>query len=569
LVFSTLPTLAAQPEPAPVESSAPSAVSTFVCLSLYWSPPSGSSENTCSASYREKGSPDWHEALPLWYDARNQEYRGSIVSLKPGTAYEVKLRLEQSATETVLEAVTWAETAPIAKVIRLPADTRSAPLVISEGGSPDGYVLYEGAPDLQSHIDVANNAPSCVQINAPYVIVRGLKLSGAQKDAIYLGKAAHDVRIESCDISGWGRIAADGWGKNLDSGIRADAPEVYRIVIQGNRIHHPRSNSNDWTQPRTITGEKLSAHPNGPQGIMFINSKGNNVIRFNEVTSDEEHRFNDGIGGGANFSAEGFPGPDSDVYGNIVRNSIDDALEIEGGSRNVRIWSNYLDTTFTGVATASCSVGPLYVFRNVLGLTRSHSGPSDGADNTGAFGKLGNNRGFGDGRVYYFHNTLLQPKPKGATRPLGAAWALADWGGRMTQTVSRNNIWQTVAGLEQVVIASMGNHSKNPFSVIDHKYSPTNDLDYDLLSNLPDVASGNYTHAIHALPVFADTNPRDSLNFGLAPSSPGFDGGVIIPNFNDGFSGKSPDIGAQETAAEPLLFGIPAYAHEVHAEPVK
>ncbi|MFA6286673.1 MAG: fibronectin type III domain-containing protein, partial [Opitutaceae bacterium] len=137
LVCSTLRTLAAQPEPAPVESSAPSSVATFSCLSLYWSPPSGASENTCSASYREKGSSDWHEALPLWYDTRNQEYRGSIVSLKPGTAYEVKLRLDQSATETVLKAATWTETAPIAKVIRLPADTRSAPLVISEGGSPD------------------------------------------------------------------------------------------------------------------------------------------------------------------------------------------------------------------------------------------------------------------------------------------------------------------------------------------------------------------------------------------------------------------------------------------------
>ena len=37
---------------------------------------------------------------------------------------------------------------------------------------------------------------------------------------------------------------------------------------------------------------------------------------------------------------------------------------------NVRIWSNYLHHTFVHIATASTSMGPLCIFRNVFGESR-------------------------------------------------------------------------------------------------------------------------------------------------------------------------------------------------------
>ena len=48
----------------------------------------------------------------------------------------------------------------------------------------------------------------------------------------------------------------------------------------------------------------------------------------------------------------------------------------------------------------------------------------------------------------------------------------------------------------------------------------------------------------------------DSLSIG--PSSPGFDAGEIIPNFNDDFRGKAPDIGAFEAGSPPMEFGVRA-----------
>ena len=87
---------------------------------------------------------------------------------------------------------------------------------------------------------------------------------------------------------------------------------------------------------------KFRNHTPGPQCISLFNTAGNHVIRYNECFSDLEHMYNDVIGGGSNGSFRGSPGPDSDIYGNLVSHCWDDGLEVEGGSRNVRVWGNYI-----------------------------------------------------------------------------------------------------------------------------------------------------------------------------------------------------------------------------------
>ena len=46
----------------------------------------------------------------------------------------------------------------------------------------------------------------------------------------------------------------------------------------------------------------------------------------------------DGIGGSSNYSFKGSPNRDSDIYGNLISNCWDDAIESEGANMNVRIW---------------------------------------------------------------------------------------------------------------------------------------------------------------------------------------------------------------------------------------
>ena len=95
------------------------------------------------------------------------------------------------------------------------------------------------------------------------------------------------------------------------------------------------------------------------------------MIRYNECFSDLEHMYNNVIGGGSNGSFRGSPGPDSDIYGNVISHCWDDGLEVEGGSRNVRVWDNYITQAMNMIGNAPASIGPLYIWRNVVGRSQS------------------------------------------------------------------------------------------------------------------------------------------------------------------------------------------------------
>ena len=182
-------------------------------------------------------------------------------------------------------------------------------------------------------------------VEADYVIIRGLELKNAGIHGVLVRKGVQHVVVEDCHITGWGRVGgARVWGvlSGSDSGVYAEN-DAGHLVIQRNLIEYPRGGANDWE----------SGHPSGPQGISLIDSRGGNIIRYNTIRSTEDHGFNDGIGGGSNYSFKGSPNRDSDIYGNIVSNCWDDAIESEGANMNVRIWSNYIHHTFVHVATAA------------------------------------------------------------------------------------------------------------------------------------------------------------------------------------------------------------------------
>src|SRR5690606_4161921 len=103
-----------------------------------------------------------------------------------------------------------------------------------------------------------------IKIDADYVIIRGLELKNAALDAIRIRQNRHDIVIEDCNITFWGRIGGPityGNTGNMDSAIRADR-NVGNLTIQRNLIHDPRGASNDWD----------TGHPAGPQAISLHNS---------------------------------------------------------------------------------------------------------------------------------------------------------------------------------------------------------------------------------------------------------------------------------------------------------
>jgi hypothetical protein len=69
----------------------PRVVATFESLGIYWSPPEKPDAAGCAIQFRKAGESTWREGLPLWYDPRNRECRGSLVQLEPATKYKMRV----------------------------------------------------------------------------------------------------------------------------------------------------------------------------------------------------------------------------------------------------------------------------------------------------------------------------------------------------------------------------------------------------------------------------------------------------------------------------------------------
>ena len=292
-------------------SGAPLAIATFHCLGIYWSPPGGAADKVVQVRYRRQGTPQWNEALSMRYnpipktDEDLTDYRGSIVNLAPATTYVVQLTLAGSTTTADLTATTWSEDFPVGETVRVgDGDT---PLAITESGTPTAYRVYDGQA---ATIDVHHQHDTCVTIDASYVILRGLTLKGAgsadntRRSAIGAIRieGGHDIVIEGCDISDWGRLNPQtGFGYDYESAILSHSATLERLIVQRCKLHHPTFDGSTWYEPTYPT------HTMGPQCISLFNTAGNHVIRYNECWSDLEHMYNDIIGGGSNGSFRGSP----------------------------------------------------------------------------------------------------------------------------------------------------------------------------------------------------------------------------------------------------------------------
>ncbi|MEM9866032.1 MAG: right-handed parallel beta-helix repeat-containing protein, partial [Myxococcota bacterium] len=462
---------------ATVRADEPSAVPTFHNVGLYWSPDGGEEDREVRVRFRVPGG-EWRDGLPLPYlpiegtDLERADYRGSLVDLQPGTEYEVELRLEGTGESADLRFETWSEDFPEGERIEVEASSRT--LVINESGTPDAYRVYDGGGQL---FEVDGRYNINVQ-EARYVILRNFRLRGAEQHAIRLGDNVSDIVIEDNDISAWGgRGFQREFGHNAHAAVHSNRSELTRIVVQRNRIHHPNHDSNNWGEENCRSASQCSTHPSGPQAVGLYHSSGNHVIRFNEVFSDADHYYNDIFGGGDNGSFRGYPGPDSDLYGNYLANCWDDGIEVEGGVRNVRVYANYVDHCFQAIGNAPVSIGPLYVFRNVVG--RSERTPGD--DARGNFLKMGfaSSVDWQRGFQYVFHNTL--------TNRDGTGFAGFGGGSRIIRhVISRNN----------VLFVPPSRHS-----ISESSRNLNNDLDFDLFSST--IPSGVEENGMRGVPDFA------------------------------------------------------------------
>jgi hypothetical protein len=518
---------------------------TFESCSYYVPYADGSAQ--CRVFYKQRSDATWRRAYtPVFATTETSgafEFRGSIVGLREETEYDLKVEIWRDGAlldQASATFATWDPTPTIAQTISLASIYSSGAMTISSKiGSNNGWIKIVG--DGTTVIDGKFLADQALYVTGSrYLILENLIIRGGSKHGIAVADNCSYIRIINCDISGWGRVPvaqlnsgqfvdASNTVINLDSGILIK--DVPYAVIERCFIHDPRGNTNAW-DGTTINNVQFSGtHPVGPSGILY--RLRNSVIRYNDVVGSAGHYYNDCIQSAQNHVGGALR--DVDIYGNCLSGSEDDAIELDGGQMNVRLFGNLFTMSFGGISQAPNTMGPCYVYRNLianLGDSRliSYFAVKNGGGTTSS-----------KGRQYYFNNTFYA---------IGGVIVGVGYGGDGTGVkekfiaTSRNNI-----------LVSTG---ASAWSIDDVYKFPDNSFDYDILGNTKASGgrgtirafSGAESHGLYGVPAFVNV---DQNNFDLNATSLGINSGTVLDNFSDTYLGTAPDHGAFEFGERTLI----------------
>jgi hypothetical protein len=522
----------------------------------------GDNNDNCSATleYRVAGG-TWRTAPQMYADRENKQFRGSIFWLTANTGYEVRVTLFDadtvSGTNTVSGSATTRNDNPPStgrtiyvattgndsnigtddahpfKTIQKAADvvipgdtvlvragTYNESVTISRSGAANNYITFRPYGSEQVTLDAAGSLIGLFAVDgASYIRIKGFTLNNTAYDESNGGA----LRLNGANNC----ILEDNTLKNdFGNGCIMVRNGSARNLVQRNNIF--------------ITQQDLQG--GGASGIYWWKAGGANVFRNNNITATAWGLW-DGMGGGPENDLDYLY--DTDIYDNTIifppmQNpdppdpenpwwDRDDGIQPEGGNINVRVWGNWIQNGLTGIASAPTTLGPTYIFRNVI------------VDSFGEEFKLGDKS---YGRIYVYHNTYY-------TTHEADGFKQTDWG--VGNIVSRNNI---VHSGRYVIECNTGNATTLDFDY-DNFYTTdaTRFIEcFGRWMNITDFASstGNETHGISV----ADNKFVNAAggDFHLQSGSPDVDKGVILVGFNDAnspwpYCGTAPDLGAYEYAS--------------------
>ena len=182
--------------------------------------------------------------------------------LEPGTSYEVQIGLPgQSPVAGISSPRHGASSSRSRRRSRCPPARATSLSPSRRAAAPSGYVVYQADP-AGTTIDVQNASPNNVTISAPYVILRGFTLKGAQarRDQAARRRARRRDREERHQRLG-PLIARPAAGSSASTMTPACAA---RCVV------HARARRRSSATRSTIRATARTAgigHPAGPQGI--------------------------------------------------------------------------------------------------------------------------------------------------------------------------------------------------------------------------------------------------------------------------------------------------------------
>ncbi|RAJ91010.1 hypothetical protein LX87_05351 [Larkinella arboricola] len=415
--------------------------------------------------------------------------------------------------------------------------TAERPIVIEAAG--DGEVIFDGA-----------GAAILFNVMATeHHIFQGLTFRNAGRvfDAGRKHLAgASDLTIRNCRF------------ENVGEGIVTEYAGSKNFLIQDNVLlgRDDRYRLYGW-----------SAHREGliPYGTHLLDSYygikvygPGHVIAHNSIAF-----FHDAIG----ISTYGTPEKEQelkavsiDIYNNDLHLMVDDFIEADGGVHNIRIMRNRgVNAAENGISAQPVFGGPAYYIRNILynvplgGALKIHGGVPGLTAYHNTF-ITENNAGSKYPNSNYRNNLILgtDGPVNVAAFPFTTAYSVADYNGYRPnqghQSPENQFIWFSPRG-EQAGFKTLMSLTKAS-GLEAHGIT----VDYDIFENLqkPIQAMAGTPLGSRPGPVYHAVD----LNFKLNPRGKAVDAGIFIPNVNDNFTGKAPDLGALEVGSPPVIYGV-------------
>jgi hypothetical protein len=545
---------------------------TFHCLGLSLSVEGDDNYNaTATVSYREPGGA-WREALPLirvrpdtlpdadtddriGFTVRPQ-FAGSIVDLTPGATYEVRVEVQDpdggGATRTVTTATrALPPAAPAAPrpvrvasadalraalagaqpgdVITLAPGQYAGAVAIERSGTRENPIVVRGE-DARGVVLDATGARAGLSILGSYVTVEGLTVVGsvwgmrvADAEGVVIRHAV--VSRVANGINAAGDLGDDGRLR----GHRNRNLTICDNVLEGREVVWPNTDRSVWNFEGIVvrgSGHVVCHNTLSGFGDSMGMDRGYREGRRMEISRDWYAEPNRGI----------------DFFGNDVRWGGDDGIELDLAERNVRAYRNRLTNVASGISFQPVWGGPAYAFRNVIyNAARSPY-------------KLNND----PSGVLILHNTSVKAE---------LAWY--QYEGSVSNLRVYNNVVVGAGkpegrGTGTVVFATRIRLSQFDWN----GWFPPGRFRFDAKWPSLDALRGGSPYERHGVmlaePIFEPaveiptrhtTLRPPPADFTLHPRSRGIDAGVRLPNFNDGFAGAAPDLGARERGEPPFRYG--------------
>jgi hypothetical protein len=518
-----------------------------------------------SVSYRKKGERQWREALPMLrvhHEVVNQDYgahrvgnlfAGSVLFLQPATTYEVRFVMQDPDGG-----------APPQKVIT--ATTRGEPRAF-EGGRkievrPETSLMqaYEAARPgdiLRLHAGVYKADGTYVltksgQAGKP-IVFRG----GIDGEAI-LEAQGHQVdlfNIQRADYLMFENLTMRHARHAILAGNKGE-PGASGLVVRGCRISDviwgittTSENSSNWyIADNVLTGTNPTWYPRPEVNYMSPSHTGVNYYgRGNVICYNRISRFSDAAAP-ANF---GPPLADldkqpvsNDVYGNEFFFSQDDNLETDYGAHNFRVYRNRFYNGHTGISVQPFYGGPVYLIRNeIYGVTaltfklHNYCAGILAYHNTAVAARCGF-QSFDRWQNGQFRNNLFlggESKEYAMMTGTITEYSTMDYDGYRRN--GPGNLIRWFDGRQRATFASLDDFTK---ATGHEKHGIM--VDYDIF-----VKAGP--------PPLGVSSDPSQYDLRLRLGAVAVDAGIRLPNVNDRYTGKAPDLGCYELGEPPPHYG--------------